>query len=725
MEALLSSQGSLWELFSQAIKSAELGPTYCLIDGLDECKDESARWLAAQFATLAQRSQNTSLHLLVVSRAMLDFRSVEQIHLDPDNDHHVRADITTFTAARMSSLQQRLQFSDEFSAHVKLELLKKAGGTFLWIGYAMNELLSKSTRLEVQEALNDLPAQLPALYGRMLGNVGPSKRLTITTMLKWIVAAVRPLTPQELSAAIFEQPPEHMDRTQFAQDYITICEPLISVQRGVVVLVHESARDYLLREREDDHGDDGHFPENIRITNDDAHLSLVDGCLDALENFSGLSGYANDFWAHHLRQCPKTAQTSILEHRAFFANESALRQTWWNLHSEDELTHPHIRGGTCPPPLHKACYLALNVWAQTTVAQQQRTLKSRESIINGATGASLNTPLHFAVTGRHGVDGGHDLAIIRFLLANGADPTLSRKWMEDPILLAISYRHVERAELLLRFLKAQAPLKVQSCKQLSASLIKAVLGNLASIAELCLDVGVSPDQFIISRNGETEATSHLLDIAIDLGNKEILKSLLNHGADLRFDSDQALSSPLLLALRRGRVELAQTLVEYGAFPQGVTSSTRLLWVSIREANVCGVDFAFQHGADPNIVLGGPLGGFTCLHWAIIEWRRREYSGSTCTAYTSIARRLLGRGANPELPDRRGKAPMDYAVAERAVLEPFSKLVEQSKATVSGAAIDDCGSPKPDLQLLETGGTKSRLPPNPWRPGLRRKSSDPS
>jgi hypothetical protein len=282
MQALLSTQGTLWELFRQAIQGTGLETMYCLIDGLDECDDASARWLAVQFANLAQENDNGVLRLLVVSRGMLDFRLVKQIHLDHDNDHSIRADIETFASARMSVLSQRLQLSDGFRSRIQLELLRKAGRTFLWVGYAMNELLAKETSLEVQEAIDDLPTELPELYGRMLRKIASNRWGVITTILNWIIVAIRPLTLGELSAAVTWQIPGNMERSQYVMDHITICEPFISVQDGVVLFVHQSAKEYLLRRSKD-----GCNPvPGVSTSQSDMHMSLAKSCLNTLDKDS-------------------------------------------------------------------------------------------------------------------------------------------------------------------------------------------------------------------------------------------------------------------------------------------------------------------------------------------------------------------------------------------------------------------------------------------------------
>jgi hypothetical protein len=159
---MLSTPGSLWEIFAKVTQSSELGKMQCLIDGLDECDDESSRWLASQFAELLKQPNSNNLHIVIASRHMSSAKHIKQIYLDPDNDENVSDDIEKFATAKMKALSQRLDLRTSFCARIQSQLLAKAGGTFLWIGYAMVELSSKRTSLEIEEAAPDLVGAMEA-----------------------------------------------------------------------------------------------------------------------------------------------------------------------------------------------------------------------------------------------------------------------------------------------------------------------------------------------------------------------------------------------------------------------------------------------------------------------------------------------------------------------------------------------------------------------------------
>lgn len=165
---MLSTPGNLWEIFAKVVQSSELGRMQCLIDGLDEFDDESSRWMASQFTEFSSQETHSDLHIVILSRHMSSCKHIKQLYLDTNNAQIVSDDIEKFASVKMKELSQRLDLTTSFCSRIQSQLLWKARGTFLWIGYAMIELRSKRTSLEVEEAVKELPTALPALHGRML-----------------------------------------------------------------------------------------------------------------------------------------------------------------------------------------------------------------------------------------------------------------------------------------------------------------------------------------------------------------------------------------------------------------------------------------------------------------------------------------------------------------------------------------------------------------------------
>jgi hypothetical protein len=66
-------------------------------------------------------------------------------------------------------------YSMSWRADLTHDLLEKSGGTFLWIGFAM-EIIKDLTPSEIPKALHDLRGDLSRMYARTLGQIIPSRR---------------------------------------------------------------------------------------------------------------------------------------------------------------------------------------------------------------------------------------------------------------------------------------------------------------------------------------------------------------------------------------------------------------------------------------------------------------------------------------------------------------------------------------------------------------------
>ncbi|KAM0720673.1 hypothetical protein Q7P37_004810 [Cladosporium fusiforme] len=151
-----------------------------------------------------------------------------------------------------------------------------------------------------------------------------------------------------------------------------------------------------------------------------------------------------------------------------------------------------------------------------------------------------------------------------------------------------------------------------------------------------------------------------LNIAIGAGRVETVNQLLQHGAKAVTNPEQSPTSPLLVTLSHGHQEIVSKLLDHGALPNKTASASCLLWTSIQYGNSHGVKFALSRGIDPNQPLGGPSGGFTAVHWAVTEWRRRNFDPRASKQYGNIVEYLIQYGADPGIPDSKGRTAEHYA-----------------------------------------------------------------
>ena len=278
----LSSLEALYIIFRRLVQDVNLGTIFCVLDGLDECNEDTSRVLVPKIADMfsPQKSQPTitGFKLVIVSRDIPGLQGCAQVKLNPDNNQRVTNDLERFISVRVQELSRIEGFNEAFRTITQNDLLKRAEGTFLWVGFVMNELSEKRTCTEVLETIHSLPKGLPAIYSRMLLQIKSSQRRTSSVILRWVTMAIRPLRLRELAAAIGIQSSILITTEQAVRDQVVLCGLFLKVQEQEVYLVHQSARDYLLRKEPDNNA----VLEEFRINAEEAHLELARTCFNCV-----------------------------------------------------------------------------------------------------------------------------------------------------------------------------------------------------------------------------------------------------------------------------------------------------------------------------------------------------------------------------------------------------------------------------------------------------------
>jgi ankyrin repeat protein len=446
LDDTIASPDALWIVLGALLLAPELGNVFCILDGLDECDEAASRLLTAKFRHFFSPERAGSaggrFQLAIVSRRISGLDSFPQVRLDPDNDKHVESDIRKFIS---SSVRERLKvpgFNDTLRKTVEDELLVRSQGTFLWVGFVVAELSKKSTCTEIMETLESLPLGLPAIYDRMLLRTDNSRRPVVAEILRWVTVAVRPLTLRELAAAIRVQPTADLGGDEVVHDRITWCGPILKIHNDNVGLIHQSAKDYLLR---DTPGGDPVL-EAFRIKSQESHAELTRVCLDCIERSdlqdgyvyidhrgnwsqsvvqkSPLLPYAAVHWAEHARHASTLADEHLSLERPLLKKESLLRKHWWSAYFGYQAGVNKIRDrdarlltsssqGT-PPVLHLAALFGLCSLVRKMLSWMLP--GNPPAFISGinARDSGGNAALSFAVLG------GHE-AVVQLLLERGAE----------------------------------------------------------------------------------------------------------------------------------------------------------------------------------------------------------------------------------------------------------------------------------------------------------------
>jgi hypothetical protein len=223
--------------------------TYLVIDALDECTN-GLRFLLDLI--VQESSVNPQIKWVVSSRnwpeitERLDIAAqLAPISLEL-NEASVSEAVNLFIQHKVDELAEAKRYSEETRDSVQSYLLSNSQGTFLWVALVCQNL--EKIRINVLKKLKSFPPGLGALYGRMISQVRESEDAELCKEILAIMSTVlRPITLQELTSLI-ELPDDDYDDLVPLEEIIAICGSFLTVREQTIVFVHQSAKEFLLKE---------------------------------------------------------------------------------------------------------------------------------------------------------------------------------------------------------------------------------------------------------------------------------------------------------------------------------------------------------------------------------------------------------------------------------------------------------------------------------------------
>ena len=664
-QATLASRETLWSILAAVLRDPALGELVCVLDGLDDCDTDSTRWLVAklvQFFSLQEdlTSRSTAARLVIVSRDVAGLRQTAQVKLDPDNDDQVAIDIKEFAATKVHTLSGLDGYSETFGKSVQEALLARAEGTFLWIGFVMDELSRKTTCTEVLETLKALPHGLYAYYSRMLLRIQPIHRQISALILRWVTLAQRHLTVRELGSAIDVQDSAGavtVDLDRLVRDRIRTCGALIRTQGEEVSLVHHSAREYLLRAQ----CDSDPVLEDFRIRPETANVQIARRCLDCIEhsglkhkslqpndflNEAGLLEYSVSFWFAHAADDSPEVDALFTPPTRFFEEESELQKSWWKTY-QALCFRRHTWEIQDDPPLQVAASLGVSGWVKALL--MRRSSKFRPGSRSQRRGLIGALALKTATSRGHG-------NIVSLLLNAGVDVN-ARDEDQRTALFHASRLGEEKIlrELLIRGAKVNA-----KDKERKTALHKAAASGNEKVARLLLEHGA--EQLFGLSDGTLGHTP--ISEAIWKGHSDIVRLLLDYGAAIN-KKDDAGRKALATAAWLGNKEIMRLLIDRGADFCAQDKSDALCEAA-RAGNVAAMHLLLDLGASPN---APDHRGETPLSQGRVAWSKSE----------AVVTMLLDRGASIHGSDTRGNLLLHWTASRS---EPLAlRLLRDYKVDV--------------------------------------------
>jgi hypothetical protein len=263
----------LWrKLFVSSIFRASFQRTqYWVIDGLDECSNQSAL-----FPLLANLDSRVPLRIFITSRTtpmiQKGFSQLQNVTMETASPENTLGDIKLYVKKKVEELHiDRIEYRHKITSTI----IEKSEGCFLWVVLVLDELENAFSESEIDLILKEVPVGMEPLYERTLEGMSktPRGKPLAKAILMWSTCATRALTLEELEAALRIQT---KDEGIFALEKFisSTCGNLAYVDRYKKVrMIHQTAKEFLLRDDLD---------SEFAIRGRDAHSALADTCLHYL-----------------------------------------------------------------------------------------------------------------------------------------------------------------------------------------------------------------------------------------------------------------------------------------------------------------------------------------------------------------------------------------------------------------------------------------------------------
>jgi hypothetical protein len=246
---------ALSDIFSDMLGDPALTTAYLLIDALDECISDRERLLDLIVENL---SVSPSVKWIVssrnwpeIERRLAEFDSTEKTSLSLEvNADLVSRAVDAYIEHEISRLIL-IKHNPTLKGQVHEQMRQKANGTFLWVALVVKDLRDRQDAeyedpLSILTLLLEMPSGLPALYSRMLDQIGRLEGDTpklCQNILSIMALAFRPLNLAELG--ILADFGSHLTNGPALERLVNKCGSFLTIRDRTVYFVHQSAKDHL------------------------------------------------------------------------------------------------------------------------------------------------------------------------------------------------------------------------------------------------------------------------------------------------------------------------------------------------------------------------------------------------------------------------------------------------------------------------------------------------
>ncbi|KAJ9603646.1 hypothetical protein H2200_011832 [Cladophialophora chaetospira] len=603
----------LWRIWLAAARDAEAGSVTCVLDALDECREDDRRRLIAMLvdfynASLSTPSEHSQIKILVTSRPYDDIQyhfgkvadSLPTIRLRGEDENDIIHDeIDLVVRSKVSELASEFKLAQTAVERLEAKILNMQHRTYLWLYLAIGSI-RETYRDSLQPdrvVIDSLPSSVEAAYEGILNKITQSQRPTATLILEIIVGARRPLTIGEMALALGAAG-NSPDSSLLVNDDIDVshlerqirvwCGLFIFVNHARLYLIHQTAKEFLLTASNKETVGVYHWNLCLDSMIVEKKMALI--CARFLlhtqikwtidrygrkepELYGDVGTfvvYTSENWPSHLRNAHITDRAFIQSLLPLYDTDSLTFRLWFPLfwdtqNAEEEEDYPGMNS------IRLASFVGHEEVLRIALEKQQNHIDEADA--DGRTalywasafghtetvrlllarGADVDTEHHdsFWKPLHAAAEAGH-LRVVSALLENDAKVNAFASYKKPALFLAVENKHIDIVKILLQ---SGADVQLGDWDGWTP-LHTAACENLVPIMNLLIESGAIVDAYDMKHCTP-------LHSAADYGCVEAVRVLVDAGADVDARNDKY-STPLHLAVTRGHVEAVQVLLDAGA-----------------------------------------------------------------------------------------------------------------------------------------------------------------
>ena len=262
---LARSFSSLWNIFLRVASDPKSGTVYIIVDAIDECDEDSRQLLLESIKDLLYGPELSGAHQSSIKFLLTSQPTTSNSFMTPFLDsclaidasqHRVEEDIRLVIQDKINDLARICGYDEKTKMNLEQTLYSKAGRTFLWVHMVLKALENSlfHSQKDIEMIIDRLPSDLEATYESFLRNIPEQHRLDGARLLNLALASSRPLRLHEIDIAFTIAADDKSEdavwsnhQPSMARTIQGILGPLVRISEDEVSLVHQSAKDFLLR----------------------------------------------------------------------------------------------------------------------------------------------------------------------------------------------------------------------------------------------------------------------------------------------------------------------------------------------------------------------------------------------------------------------------------------------------------------------------------------------